>query len=176
MIGEEAPRRRSREERMRDRQASPRSEHVSDRATARLSSRSRGDDGRPRPRSGAKRTLMSTIRDLPAYLKLLAGLMSDGAVSRVDRLLVVGAIAYIISPVDLVPDVIPFLGQVDDVYLLVLAIQRLVKRAGRGTIMRYWRGDPRALSDKALARVVGAATFFLPGRTKQKITRLMGRW
>lgn len=172
-MNEETPRRRTREERARDRQAEQDS-YVSDRATARLSSRPRS--GAPRPRTGAKRTLLGTIRDLPAYLKLLFGLMSDGAVSRVDRLLVIGAIAYIISPIDLVPDMIPFLGQVDDVYLLVLAIQRLVKRAGRGTVTRYWPGDPRALSDKNLARVIGAATFFLPGRTKQKITRLMGRW
>jgi uncharacterized membrane protein YkvA (DUF1232 family) len=175
VIDEETPRRRTREERARDRQQADRDSYVSDRATARLSSRARSG-GPARPRTGAKRTLMGTIRDLPAYLKLLFGLMSDSAVSRVDRLLVVGAIAYIVSPIDLLPDVIPFLGQVDDVYLLVLAIQRLVKRAGRGTVMRYWRGDPRALSDKTLARVVGAATFFLPGRTKQKITRLMGRW
>ena len=128
------------------------------------------------PRTGAKRTLLTTIRELPAYLKLLAGLMSDSEVSRVDRLLVLGAIAYILSPLDLIPDVIPFLGQVDDVYLLVLAIQRLVKRAGRAPILRYWRGDPRVLSDASLSRVVGAATFFLPGRTKQRLSRLVSRW
>jgi uncharacterized membrane protein YkvA (DUF1232 family) len=128
------------------------------------------------PRTGAKRTLLNTIRELPAYLKLLAGLMSDSAVSRVDRLLVLGAIAYILSPIDLIPDMIPFLGQVDDVYLLVLAIQRLVKRAGRSAILRYWRGDPRALSDASLSRVVGAAAFFLPGRTKRRLSRLVGRF
>jgi len=131
---------------------------------------------RVRPRTGAKRTLLSTIRELPAYLKLLAGLMTDSAVSRVDRLLVLGAIAYILSPFDLIPDVIPFLGQVDDVYLLVLAMQRLVKRAGRSSVLRYWHGDPRALSDASLSRVVGAAAFFLPGRTKQRLTRLVGRF
>ncbi len=130
----------------------------------------------PRPRSGAKRTVMSTIRELPSYLKLLAGLLSDGSVSRVDRLLVIGAVAYILSPLDFVPDVIPFFGQVDDVFLLVLAIQRLVKRAGRHTVMRYWRGDPRALSDASLSRVVGAAAFFLPGRIPGKLRQLIRRW
>lgn len=128
-----------------------------------------------RPRSGAKRTVLSSIRNLPSYLKLLVGLMSDSTVSRLDRLLVVAAIAYIVSPIDLIPDVIPFLGQVDDVYLLVLAIQRLIKRAGRRTILRYWGGDPGALSDSSLASVVGAAAFFLPGRTRRSLHRIVGR-
>ncbi len=129
-----------------------------------------------RPRTGAKRTVLDTIRNLPSYLRLLAGLMSDRDVSAMDRLLVVGAIAYVLSPIDVIPDLVPFFGQVDDVFLLVLAIQRLVKRAGRRVVMRYWRGDPRALSDASLARVVGAAAFFLPGRTRQRLRRLMGRW
>ena len=129
-----------------------------------------------RPRTGAKRTVLGTIRELPAYLKLLGGLLTDGSVSRVDRMLVIGAVAYILSPLDFVPDVIPFFGQVDDVFLLVLALQRLVKRAGRRTVMQYWHGDPRALSDASLSRVVGAAAFFLPGRTPGKLRRLIRRW
>jgi uncharacterized membrane protein YkvA (DUF1232 family) len=70
-----------------------------------------------RPRTGAKRTVLGTVRQLPSYLRLLGGLMFDGRVSLVDRLMVVGAFAYIVSPLDFIPDVIPFLGQVDDVFL-----------------------------------------------------------
>jgi uncharacterized membrane protein YkvA (DUF1232 family) len=128
-----------------------------------------------RPRSGAKRTVLGTVRQLPSYLRLLGGLMFDGRVSLVDRLMVVGAFAYIISPLDFIPDVIPFLGQVDDVFLLVAAIQRLVKRAGRSVVMTHWRGDPRALSDASLAAAVGAAAFFLPGGVTTRLGRIMGR-
>lgn len=129
-----------------------------------------------KPRTGAKRTILGTIRELPSYLRLLAGLLSDGRVSALDRLLVVGAIGYIISPLDFIPDIIPFFGQVDDVFLLVLAIQRLVKRAGRDTVLDYWRGDPRAISDASLAAVVGAAAFFLPGRITHRLRALIKRW
>lgn len=130
---------------------------------------------RLRPRTGAKRTVLGTIRQLPSYLRLLSGLMFDGRVSLVDRLMVVGAFAYIISPLDFIPDVIPFLGQVDDVFLLVAAIQRLVKRAGRSVVMTHWRGDPGTLSDASLAAAVGAAAFFLPGGVKSRLGRLMRR-
>jgi len=75
-----------------------------------------------RPRTGAKRTIMDTIRQLPNYVRLLFGLLSDRRVATVDKLLVGAAIAYIIAPVDLIPDWIPFLGEVDDVFLLVTAL------------------------------------------------------
>jgi uncharacterized membrane protein YkvA (DUF1232 family) len=128
-----------------------------------------------RPRTGAKRTVLGTIRQLPSYLRLLGGLMLDGRVSLIDRLMVVGAFAYIVSPLDFIPDVIPFLGQVDDVFLLVAAVQRLVKRAGRSVVLRHWRGDPTALSDASLAAAIGAAAFFLPGGAKSRLSRLTRR-
>ncbi len=128
-----------------------------------------------RPRTGAKRTVLGTIRQLPSYLRLLGGLMFDGRVSLLDRVMVIGAIAYIVSPLDFIPDVIPFLGQVDDVFLLVVAIQRLVKRAGRSVVLRHWSGDPGELSDASLAAAVGAAAFFLPGGARSRLGRLMGR-
>src|SRR5437773_7855074 len=78
------------------------------------------------PRTGAKRTVLHYIRQLPNFLRLLFGLITDRRVATVDKLLVFGAIAYIITPIDLIPDFIPFIGEVDDVYLLVIALQRLI--------------------------------------------------
>ena len=43
-------------------------------------------------------------------------------------------------PIDLIPDFIPFLGEVDDVFLLVLALQRLVANAGRPVLQAHWSG------------------------------------
>ena len=73
------------------------------------------------PRTGAKRTVVRAIRQIPSYIRLLFGLMRDGRVSRMDRLMVVGAIAYMISPLDFIPDFIPVLGYVDDVAVVALA-------------------------------------------------------
>ena len=87
--------------------------------------------GAASPRTGAKRTVMYYIKQLPNYLRLLGGLLGDRRVAVMDKLLVAGAIAYIAMPLDLIPDFIPFLGEVDDVFLLILALQRLVANAGR---------------------------------------------
>lgn len=115
------------------------------------------------------------IRHIPAYFGLLAGLLRDRRVSRVDRALVFAAMAYVLSPLDFLPDVIPFFGQLDDVLLVVMALQRLIDRAGSEVVRAHWRGDPSALSSAALSRVVTVASLFLPGGIRRRLRRLVVR-
>ena len=126
------------------------------------------------PSTGKKRTVLHYISQLPQYIRLLGGLATDARVSIVDKLLVLGAIAYIIMPVDLVPDFIPFLGEVDDVYLLVIALQRLVSNAGRMVLLDHWTGKPSDLADLNLRSALAAAAFFLPRRIRRRL-RMIGR-
>jgi uncharacterized membrane protein YkvA (DUF1232 family) len=126
------------------------------------------------PRAGAKRTVSSIIRQIPNYLRLLGGLLMDRRVAPVDKLLVGAAIAYILMPLDLMPDFIPFLGEVDDVFLLVTALQRLIGNAGRKVVMQYWQGAISDLDPANLRRVLTAAAFFLPRRMRRRL-RTIGR-
>jgi uncharacterized membrane protein YkvA (DUF1232 family) len=134
-------------------------------------------DERPRTmagrRAGAKRTLLEVIRQLPHYLRLLGGLLIDRRVSLLDKALVAGAIAYIVSPLDLVPDFVPFLGQVDDVFLLMASIERLVANAGEDVVYDHWRGDPAELDALDVRGVLGAATLFLPGGIRARLVRFV---
>ena len=84
-------------------------------------------------------------------------------------LLVAGAIAYILLPMDIVPEFIPFLGEIDDIFLLVLALQRLIGNAGRAVLLEHWMGDPQDLSSLNLERVLAAAAFFLPRRVRRRL-------
>lgn len=126
------------------------------------------------PRTGAKRTVMGTISELPNFLRLLYGLITDKRVNAVDKIVVAGAIAYILLPVDVIPDFIPFLGEVDDVFLLVLALQRLIANAGRNVVQTYWPGDPKELTELNLEKILAAAAFFLPRRMRRRL-RAIGR-
>lgn len=126
------------------------------------------------PRTGAKRTVMGTISELPNFLRLLYGLITDARVNAVDKLVVAGAIAYILLPVDVIPDFIPFLGEVDDVFLLVLALQRLIANAGRTVLHDYWVGDPAELTEMNLEKILAACAFFLPRRMRRRL-RAIGR-
>jgi uncharacterized membrane protein YkvA (DUF1232 family) len=127
------------------------------------------------PRTGMKRSVMRIIRQFPSYLRLLVGLIGDRRVSRIDRLFVVAALAYIVSPLDVIPDLIPFLGQVDDVFLLLTALERLVERAGPQVLRDHWRGTPADLEALDMPRVLEAAAFFLPGWMRRTLRRVAGR-
>ncbi|HEU4631745.1 MAG TPA: DUF1232 domain-containing protein [Gemmatimonadaceae bacterium] len=125
------------------------------------------------PRRGARRTVGRIIRQLPHYGRLLAGLMADRRVSKLDRVLVGAALAYLLLPLDFIADYVPFLGQVDDVFLLMTALQRLVSHAGRRVLRDHWTGDPRELRHLDIPAVVNAAAFFLPGRMRRSLLSLL---
>lgn len=128
------------------------------------------EDGPPpvrRPRGSGRRgderaSLLAMVRDVPRYLKLLARLARDPRVSKVDKAIVAAVLVYLVSPVDLVPDwVVPVVGQIEDVYLLALALSRLVNNAGMDVLLDHWDGDPAAL--QAAVGVLDRAGALLPG-------------
>lgn len=126
------------------------------------------------PRTGARRTVLYYIQQLPAYLRLLGGLITDPRVAMLDKLLVAGAMAYIVMPLDLIPDFIPFIGEVDDVFVLVLALQRLVSNAGIAVLKSHWTGEMSDLDDLNLKEALAAAAFFLPRSIRRRL-RVIGK-
>lgn len=93
-----------------------------------------------------RETLLRLVRDIPSFIKLLARLMRDPRVSRLDRIIVGAVLAYFVSPVDVVPDLLfPVLGQIDDIYLLALALSRLVNNAGTEVLLEHWDGEESSL-------------------------------
>ena len=89
-------------------------------------------------------------------------------------MLVAGAMAYIAMPIDLIPDFIPFLGEVDDVFILVLALQRLIANAGRPVLMAHWTGAMEDLAELNLRDALAAAAFFLPKSIRKRL-KVIGR-
>lgn len=81
------------------------------------------------------------VMAVPNLAKLLGRLMKDPRVSRRSKVLAVSTLAYVVSPIDLLPDVIPVVGQVDDIILLVFALNHLVRTSGEHVIQEHWDGD-----------------------------------
>lgn len=106
--------------------------------------------------------VFGAIMALPNVVRLLWGLLFDRRVAIIDKLLVLGAALYIVSPLDLIPDLIPFFGEIDDLVLLVYALRRLIDHSGRNVVLEHWHGDPAFLDDAVLGRLLAAATYFLP--------------
>lgn len=93
--------------------------------------------------------LLGLVRDVILLLKDLA---IDPRVPRAAKLLAGLAVAYLVSPVDLVPDIFPAIGQLDDLGVALFAVRLLVQRAGFAVIYELWRG-----SDEGLALVLTLA-------------------
>jgi uncharacterized membrane protein YkvA (DUF1232 family) len=70
----------------------------------------------------------------PLYARLLWSLASDPRVPASRKALLGIAGAYIVSPIDLVPEWIPILGAVDDVAVMVLAIDVFLEGLPEGLV------------------------------------------
>ncbi len=77
---------------------------------------------------------------LPNMVKLLGNLLKDARVPTAEKALFIGAIVYVISPIDLIPDVLPFIGQVDDLYVVALTLLRLLNRTDESVVRQHWSG------------------------------------
>lgn len=89
--------------------------------------------------------VLRMVRQLPDLLKLVYRLMIDARVSLFDRALFATVVAYVLAPFDLLPDWLGMFGLTDDLYLVGLALGRLLKRAGPDLLLEHWRGSPKAL-------------------------------
>jgi uncharacterized membrane protein YkvA (DUF1232 family) len=98
--------------------------------------------GRRRHRARAREIARRLLRQLPHLFKLVFRLMRDPQVTRLDKLLFGAVALYMITPIDLIPDVFGVLGWVDDFYLLGLALGRLMASAGPDRLLEHWDGNP----------------------------------
>lgn len=91
-------------------------------------------------------TLKQSLRLLPDLLRLLKRLATDPAVPKGTRVRLWLLLAYLASPIDLIPDFIPVIGYADDAVIVVFALRSAVHRAGADTVQRHWPGTPEGLS------------------------------
>lgn len=97
-----------------------------------------------------RRHLNETVREylllLPDMFMLLIRLLRDPRVNRGLKAQLVGATAYVIAPVDFIPDFIVPFGLTDDMVAVAFIISRIVAimgAAGEDVLREHWpgRGD-----------------------------------
>jgi uncharacterized membrane protein YkvA (DUF1232 family) len=82
------------------------------------------------------------------YLRLTVALVRDPAVSKHRRAALLAAAAYFASPIDLIPGIVPVLGQVDDLAVAMLAIRLALNALEPGR--RQMHLAAAGLTDEAL--------------------------
>lgn len=103
-------------------------------------------------RSGGAIDWREAMRLVPDVVRLIRRLVADDTVPRAVRWWLAGLLVYLLSPIDLVPDVIPVLGYADDAIVVVIALRFALRHAGRDAMERHWPGTPAGL-DSLLALV-----------------------
>lgn len=126
-----------------------------------------------RRRRGGLHIAAALILYLPDFLKLLFRLLRDPRVPRLDKALLGLVVAYIVLPTDLLPDFLAVLGYVDDLFLLGMALDRLLEHAGPRVLRDHWDADPAMLH--ALVGGLHQLGSVLPGRVRRRLVRLVGR-
>ena len=101
-------------------------------------------------------TVREALRLLPDLVRLVRRLAADRSLPRGVRIRLWLLLAYLLSPVDLVPDVVPVLGYADDVVVVALALRSVVRRAGGGALADAWPGGPAGLA--VVQRLAGLPT------------------
>ncbi|HEY7911316.1 MAG TPA: DUF1232 domain-containing protein [Blastocatellia bacterium] len=115
-------------------------------------------------RKKMKTRMRELLLFVPNFVKLVVDLLRDPRVSQADKAILAGVIMYVIVPLDIIPDFIPFIGQIDDTYLLAISILRLLNRADREVVLEHWDGKQNI--KELISNVASVAEYFLPRRMK----------
>ena len=92
-------------------------------------------------RRGDARALAGFV---PDCVVLFRRLLASPGLHRRDKLLIAAVVVYLASPLDLVPDMIPVAGQLDDAILVALVLRRVLRSAGEPLLAEHWPGPPRS--------------------------------
>lgn len=119
-------------------------------------------------RKEAKGRMRNFLMFLPNMVMLLGRMLMDARVPTTEKALFLAAIVYVISPLDLIPDLFPFIGQVDDIYVVALTLLRLINRSDAAVVREHWTGggDIVSLADS----VAGLAPMLLPKRVARVLS------
>jgi uncharacterized membrane protein YkvA (DUF1232 family) len=82
---------------------------------------------------------------VPDCAVLFQRLLRDKRVPRSAKALLTVVVPYLLSPIDLIPDFIPVLGQLDDALIIAAVFGYVARRAGRNVIEELWPGSERGL-------------------------------
>lgn len=122
------------------------------------------------PKSSAKGVVVELLKVIPNLLKLLYRLLEDPRIPKTEKVILAGVAAYVVSPLDLIPDFVPFLGKVDDLVLIALVLKRLFNAAGEQVLNEHWDGSQDLLM--LVDRILEYALRFLPSKIyKLLVTR-----
>ena len=102
----------------------------------------------------------------PRLVKLLWRLARDPRVPARSKATLVLLMGYIVSPVDLIPDFLPGIGQMDELVIAAFALDQMLNRVPPEVVREHWDGDKDIL--EIVQEVLDIATAFVPASLKKR--------
>ena len=124
---------------------------------------------------GEKYNLKSIVCLVPNFLKLYYRLMKDKRVPLKKKLYLPAVIAYILNPLDLIPDFIPLIGKLDDTLLCFMTVRCLLTQVDKKVMLSHWDGNPEIIDD--IEGLIKLAESLIPSRytgVVKKLDKLVG--
>jgi uncharacterized membrane protein YkvA (DUF1232 family) len=98
--------------------------------------------------------LVELLRVIPDVVRLVRRLLRDHEVPIGVKVALVVLLAWLISPIDLIPEFVPVLGPLDDVVVTVLVLRYVRRRVGLEGLRSRWPGTPEGFA--LLSRIIGS--------------------
>lgn len=128
------------------------------------------DDAPPTPRRSRVDIVKEGLMAGPNLVKLLLRLLRDPRVPARRKVFVGAAGLYLVSPIDLVPEVLlPVLGQLDDLLLVVFSIHYLLRGVDEPTLAEYWDGSQDAL--ELVTALIDFGAELIPAPIRKALSR-----
>lgn len=122
--------------------------------------------------------LLPVLRRLPAYTRLAWRIVRDRRLRRGHRALVLGGVAYLMSPIDLIPGFIPLIGQMDDLAVTLWALRTALRRLPPEVAAEHLAacGLTETQLDDDLQRLGGAGRLIASGGARLGWRGVAGGW
>jgi len=78
--------------------------------------------------------VVDLVRRLPMYIRLIWALLRDRRVPVAQKLILAGIVGYLVLPIDLIPDFVPVLGQLDDIAVVLLGLDLFMRSAPQDVV------------------------------------------
>ena len=118
-----------------------------------------------RSHSARQTTMREYALLLPRIGKLLGRLVRDPRVPARNKATLLLAAAYLMSPIDLIPDFVPGLGQLDDLVVAALALNQMLNGVREEVIREHWDGEQDVL--EVIREILRQSTSSVPGAVKK---------
>ena len=102
----------------------------------------------------------------PRLVKLIWRLARDPRVPARSKATLFLLGGYLVSPVDLIPDALPGIGQLDDLVLVAFALDQILNRVPENIVKEHWEGDEDIL--EIVRSILDISTSFVPGWLKNR--------